>query len=61
MSTLEGSYQPDGFYWADEDGFGAENDSEIVLYADLDAKGVFKGPFRIYSIKGRRVEEDEKN
>ena len=53
--------QPDGFYWADEDGFGAENDSEIVLYADLDAKGVFKGPFCIYSIKGRRVEEDEKN
>ncbi len=24
--------QPDGRYWADEDGFGAENDSEIILY-----------------------------
>ncbi len=53
--------QPDGRYWADADGFGAENDSEIILYADLDAKGVFKEPFRVYTIDGRRVEEsDEK-
>ncbi len=53
--------QPDGRYWADADGFGAENDSEIILYADLDAKGVFKEPFRIYTINGKRVDEsDEK-
>lgn len=53
--------QPDGRYWADADGFGAENDSEIILYADLDGRGVFKGPFRIYTINGRRVEKsDEK-
>lgn len=53
--------QPEGRYWADADGFGAENDSEIILYADLDAKGVFKEPFHIYTIDGRRVEEsDEK-
>lgn len=51
--------QPDGRYWADEDGFGAEDDSEITLYADLDSRGVFKGPFRIYKIDGRRVEEAE--
>ncbi len=49
--------QPDGRYWADGDGFGAENDSEIILYADLDAGGVFKEPFRIYTINGKRVEE----
>ncbi len=54
--------QPDGRYWADEDGFGAENDFEIILYADLDARGVFKESFRIYTIDGRRAEEsDEKN
>ncbi len=53
--------QPDGRYWADADRFGAENDSEIILYADLDAKGVFKEPFRIYTINGKRVDEsDEK-
>ncbi len=53
--------QPDGRYWADVDGFGAENDSEIILYADLDVRGVFKESFRIYTINGRRVEEsDEK-
>ncbi len=53
--------QPDGRYWADEDEFGAEDDSEIILYADLDGRGVFKGPFRIYKIDGRRVEKpDEK-
>ncbi len=54
--------QPDGRYWADEDGFGAENDFEIILYADLDARGVFKEPFRIYTIDGRCVKEsDEKD
>ncbi len=54
--------QPDGRYWADADGFGAENDSEIVLYADLDFRGVFKEPFRICRINGKRVEEsDEKD
>ena len=31
--------QPEGRYRADEDGFGAENDSEIVLYSDLDKNG----------------------
>lgn len=51
--------QPDGRYWADSDGFGMENDDELILYADLDAEGVFTGPFRIYSICGRRVEQSE--
>ncbi len=49
--------QPDGSYWADDDGFGMENDSEIILYADLDENGNFTTPFRIYKIDGRRVEK----
>lgn len=49
--------QPDGRYWADEDGFGMEDDAEIILYADLDKDGNFKGPFRIYRLDGNRVEE----
>jgi len=40
--------QPDGRYWADEDGFGMENDEEIVLYSFIDQNGQFMGPFRIY-------------
>lgn len=42
--------QPDGWYWADEDGFGAENDSEVVLYTYLNLNGDFTGPFRIYKL-----------
>ena len=51
--------QQDGRYWAEEDGFGAENDSEIIPYAGLDSNGVFKGPFCIYSMSGIRIEEQE--
>lgn len=42
--------QPDGWYWADEDGFGAENDSEVTLYTYVDLNGNFTGPFRIYRL-----------
>ena len=42
--------QPDGRYWADGDGFGAESDYEIQLYSYLDVQGKFTAPFRIYSI-----------
>lgn len=45
--------QPDGWYWADEGGFGAENDSEVVLYTYLDLNGDFTGPFRIYRLDRR--------
>lgn len=45
--------QPDGRYWADEDGFGMENDEEITLYAFINQKGEFKGPFRIYRVGDR--------
>lgn len=42
--------QPDGWYWADEGGFGAENDLEVVLYTYLDLNGDFTHPFRIYKV-----------
>ena len=48
--------QPDGWYWADEDGFGAEKDLEIVLYTFLDSNGDFTGPFRIYRLGDREYE-----
>ena len=41
--------QPDGRYWADADGFGAENDEEIVLYSVL-KDGRLTTPFRFYSV-----------
>ncbi len=45
--------QPDGRYWEDDDGFGGDPDTEIVLYALIDKNGDFKGPFRTYSIGPR--------
>lgn len=48
--------QPDGRYWEDEDGFGAESDEEVTLYSFLDENGLFTAPFRIYRIGDRRFE-----
>ena len=45
--------QPDGMYWADDGGFGADNDLEVVLYTYLDLNGDFTGPFRIYKLDSR--------
>lgn len=42
--------QPDGRYWADEDGFGMEDDEEVTLYTYVDKNGRFTGPFRIYQV-----------
>lgn len=42
--------QPDGRYWADEDGFGIEDDLEVTLYTYVDQHGQFTGPFRIYQL-----------
>lgn len=42
--------QPDGRYWEDEDGFGAESDEEICLYALMDRDGRFVSSFRPYRI-----------
>lgn len=42
--------QPDGDYWRDESGFGAENEDEIILYTYVDGNGDFTGPFRVYKV-----------
>ena len=51
--------QPDGRYWEDDGGFGGSSDEEVTLYAFLDEKGNFDGPFRIYSVGIRKYCEDE--
>ena len=51
--------QPDGRYWEDEDGFGAENESEVTLYTYVDENGDFTGPFRIYSVGMNRYFREE--
>lgn len=38
--------QPDGRYWADEDGFGMDDSKEIVLRSSLDLDGNFTEPFK---------------
>ena len=37
--------QPDGRYDADEDGYGADSEDEIVLYSYMDKNGSFVTPF----------------
>ena len=46
--------QPDGRYWADENGFGGTSDPEICLYALLDREGNYRGPFRRYKVGSER-------
>ena len=41
---------PDGRYWEDEDGFGAEPDEEVTLYAWLNENGIPAAPFRLYRV-----------
>lgn len=48
---------PDGRYWADSDGFGMENDEEVKLYTFVDRNGNFTGPFRIYKLGNRQLEQ----
>ncbi|MBQ6773086.1 MAG: hypothetical protein IJP48_03385 [Synergistaceae bacterium] len=42
--------QPDGMYWADEDGYGMTSDEEICLYSFIDDNGNFTMPFKLYKI-----------
>lgn len=44
--------QPDGSFWMDETGYGAENDVEIILKATLNNKGEFISVFSLYSLGG---------
>ena len=45
FACFEWMVQPDGRYYADEDGFGAERDEEVTLYALLDENGAFVTKF----------------
>lgn len=44
-ASVSWTLQPDGRYFADEDGFGAENCVEICLHSHLDENGNFTEPF----------------
>ena len=44
--------QPDGRYFADEDGFGAERYSEIELYNRMNTEGEFMQPFTEKRLEG---------
>lgn len=43
---VEWTLQPDGRYFEDDDGFGAEDCEEIILYSYLDTNGNFTEPFK---------------
>lgn len=42
----------------EDDGFGAEPDEEVTLYAFLDENGNFDDPFRIYRVGTRKYYEE---
>lgn len=42
--------RPDGRYWMDSWGFGAEDYESLTLYTYIDASGNFTMPFKLYSI-----------
>lgn len=42
--------RPDGRYWMDHDGFGAEDYEDIRLYTYIDRNGDFVSPFKLYGI-----------
>ena len=50
--------QPDGKYWADDSGFGSNNDVSLYLYARLDESGRYIEKFKIFSIGSVKVYED---
>ncbi len=45
FSLFEWMVQPDGRYYEDETGFGADSEEEVVLYAYMNKKGEFVTPF----------------
>ena len=42
--------RPDGRYWMDSWGFGAEDYESLSLYTYIDEQGNFTAPFKLYSI-----------
>lgn len=44
-ALISWTLQPDGRYFEDEDGYGAENYEEVTLYSYLNEDGMFTEPF----------------
>ena len=42
--------RPDGRYWMDSWGFGAEDYESLSLYSYIDSDGKFMMPFKLYSV-----------
>jgi len=40
--------RPDGSFWMDSWGFGAEDYDAVALHAEIDENGQFTGPFQLY-------------
>lgn len=53
--------RPDGRYWMDSWGFGAEDYEWVELYTVIDENGCFTAPFRLYSIGYRKFAEEITN
>ena len=49
--------RPEGSYWMDSWGFGAEEYEALSLYACIDAEGNFMMPFRLYAIGSERFSD----
>lgn len=45
--------RPDGKFWMDSWGFGAEDYESVKLYSYIDENGQFTAPFKLYSIGSR--------
>lgn len=52
--------RPDGRYWMDSWGFGAEDYEWVDLYTFIDENGCFTAPFKLHSIGYRKFVEDNK-
>ncbi len=50
--------QPDGRYWADDDGYGWGEEVEVTLYTYVNMDGDFTGPFQIYKLGSKRYAAD---
>ena len=51
LADVEWTVCPDGMYWADEDGYGMEDDEEISLHGKITMDGNPTGKFHLYERK----------
>lgn len=62
LALFSWTVQPDGRYWADEDGFGGENEDRVVLHSYINENGEFVTPFADfrYRVQLESLEEYQK-